>query len=262
MMKLNRIGYKLGAAGLLGVVLTAGMIVNQMMSEAAVEAANSRAATQQAIAANALEARVSLRRMQLGVRDIRLAKSPQDIEKASAAVAEGFAASTKGMDTAISKAVRPENKERFEKAKSLVNTYEAGAGEIKRSQLRIFEITAKRNEVSAEWGKTFTALTALPALTAAANRFEIEKTMYEADSHFNGMRAATWRFAQTEEDSQKAAIEKRSAALTEAMGRLKALASDKSMSAAVEKLASLEKPFGDLTTEVILTETAKKEQVS
>jgi hypothetical protein len=120
------------------------MIVNQMMSEATVEATGNRAATQQAIASSAIEARASLRRMQLGVGDVRLAKSGQDIEKASAAVAEGFAAGTKGMDSAISKVTRPENGERFEKAKSLVNAYEAVSGEIRRSQLRIFEITAKR----------------------------------------------------------------------------------------------------------------------
>jgi len=135
MIKLNRIGYKLLLAGLLGVVLCAGMIVNQTMSEAA----SNRAATQQAIASSAIEARASLRGMQLGVRDVRLAKSGQDIEKASAAVAEGFAASTKGMDSAISKVT---------KAKSLVNAYEAVSGEIRRSQLRIFEITAKRNQIS------------------------------------------------------------------------------------------------------------------
>ena len=262
MIKLNRIGYKLGLAGLLGVVLSGGMIVNQMMSQAAVEAANVRAAAQTAIAASSIEARAALRRMQLGVRDVRLAKSPQDIEKASVMLNEGFASSSKNIDAALAKAVRPENRERFEKAKSLLNTYEGVAGEIKRSQLKIFETTAKRNEISAEWGKTFTDMTALPALAAAANRFEIEKTMYEVDSHFNGLRAATWRFAQTEEDSQKAAIEKRVASLTEAIGRLKTLASDKGLSAGTEKLAGLEQNFVALTKEVILVEVAKKEQTA
>ena len=47
MIKLNRIGNKLGLAGAIGVVLAAGMVANQMMSEAAVEAANARVARSQ-----------------------------------------------------------------------------------------------------------------------------------------------------------------------------------------------------------------------
>src|SRR5262249_33642815 len=44
MIKLNRIGNKLGLAGAIGVLLAAGMVVNQMTSEVAVEAANVRVA--------------------------------------------------------------------------------------------------------------------------------------------------------------------------------------------------------------------------
>ena len=47
MIKLNRIGSKLGAVGLFGVVLAGGMVANQMMSESTINAANQRAHLQQ-----------------------------------------------------------------------------------------------------------------------------------------------------------------------------------------------------------------------
>ena len=47
MIKLNRIGNKLGAVGLLGVVLAGGMVANQMVSESTIDAANQRARVQQ-----------------------------------------------------------------------------------------------------------------------------------------------------------------------------------------------------------------------
>jgi hypothetical protein len=55
MVKFNRIGNKLGLAGLLGVLLSAGMVVNQMVSDSTVSLDNQRAEGQQLIAGHALE---------------------------------------------------------------------------------------------------------------------------------------------------------------------------------------------------------------
>jgi len=43
MIKLNRIGNKLGLAGLFGILLSGRMVANQMISEASVNSANRRA---------------------------------------------------------------------------------------------------------------------------------------------------------------------------------------------------------------------------
>jgi len=65
MIKLNRIGNKLGLAGAIGVLLAAGMVANQMMSEAAVEAANGRVARSQRVIESGLVAQIELRQMQV-----------------------------------------------------------------------------------------------------------------------------------------------------------------------------------------------------
>ena len=50
MIQLNRIGNKLGAVGLFAVLLSGGMVVNQMVSESTINSANHRAGMQQTIA--------------------------------------------------------------------------------------------------------------------------------------------------------------------------------------------------------------------
>jgi methyl-accepting chemotaxis protein len=258
----NRIGYKLGLAGILGVVLAGGMLVNQVISEQEIVANNKLADAQQFIGEHTLEANVALRRMQLAVRDIRLAKTPADVEKGASALAEMNARTLKELDSAAQRTVKPENRERLEKVAALMKDYEKQASGQAQTMLHIFEITAKRNAASADWSKAFDALRASSALAAAPNRFEIEKAMYEADTHFNAIRAAAWRFASTGEETQRKAIELRTADLDAALARLRSVSSDRNILAVTEQFVSLEKSFNDLTIEMMKAETVKTEQAA
>src|SRR5260370_30868330 len=76
MIKLNRIGNKLGAVGLFGVLLSGVMVSNQLVSEQAINSANQRAGVQQTIADHTLEGNVALRGMELALRDIRQSRNP------------------------------------------------------------------------------------------------------------------------------------------------------------------------------------------
>src|ERR1700704_2017996 len=81
MVKLNRIGYKLGLAGAVGVLLAIGMAANQMMTEATVSAVNDRAGRLQRISDAALSANLAMRQMELAGRNIRLTRAPAEVEK-------------------------------------------------------------------------------------------------------------------------------------------------------------------------------------
>ena len=119
MIKFNRIGNKLGLVGLFGVLLSGGMLVNQMVSESAIHSANLVANRQQVIAEHALESNIALRRMQIEVRNIRLSTTAADIEKATKGLSEANALAMKEVEVALDRAAKPENKERFQKIKSL-----------------------------------------------------------------------------------------------------------------------------------------------
>jgi methyl-accepting chemotaxis protein len=259
MIKLNRIGNKLGLAGLFGILLSGGMVVNQMVSESAINSANHRAEDQQVIADHSLQSNLGLRRMQLAVRDIRLSRNPSDVEKSSGGLGEAYAVTTKELDVAIGKVLRPENKERLQKVRSLAVEYDKSAAEIAKTQLKNFEVLKKRNDFSADWAKAFGALLASPAVTGAANRFEIEKTFYELESLFNAVRAASWRFAATGEENQKKVIDDRTVGLNDALGRARSIASDKSLLSSIDSLAAIVKGFSAATAESTKAETVKKE---
>ena len=83
MIKLNRIGYKLGLAGAVGVLLAIGMVANQMITEARIEQASERATRSQQVANNALAAHIDLRKIQLAAGDVRLSRKPAEVAKAS-----------------------------------------------------------------------------------------------------------------------------------------------------------------------------------
>ena len=68
MIKLNRIGNKLGLAGAVGVLLAIGMVANQMVTELKIEESSERAARSQQVANNALAAHIDLRKIQLAAR--------------------------------------------------------------------------------------------------------------------------------------------------------------------------------------------------
>jgi hypothetical protein len=63
MIKLNRIGNKLGLAGAVGVLLSIGMLTNQMVTESSVNAVNQIADKQQGVADHTLATDIALRRM-------------------------------------------------------------------------------------------------------------------------------------------------------------------------------------------------------
>ena len=155
MIKFNRIGNKLGAVGIFGVLLSGGMLANQMVTEQAINAANQRANVQQTIADHSLQGSIALRGIELALRDVRQSKNQPELEKGSAALNAAFAALTGQLDVAIANVAKPDDKERLQKIKSLAIEYHNFALEIGKTQLRIFDITSKRNERSTEWTKTF-----------------------------------------------------------------------------------------------------------
>ena len=261
MIQLNRIGNKLGAVGLFAVLLSGGMVVNQMVSESTINSANHRAGMQQTIAGHTLEGNVALRGMELAVRDIRLSKNPSELDKGSGGLNDAFAAVTRELDVAIGNVVKPEDKERFQKIRSLAVEYHKQASEIGKTQLRIFEITRKRNERTADWTKAFEAFRMSPALIGAANRSDIEKVLNEADSMFNAVRSATWHLIATGDESQKQEIDQRTDGLNDTLDSARSIISDMGLLGAINSLAATVKIFSAATDEAIKAEAIKKDLV-
>jgi methyl-accepting chemotaxis protein len=261
MIKLNRIGNKLGAVGLFGVLLSGGMVANQMVSESAINSANQRAGVQQTIADHTLQGNIALRGMELAVRDIRHSKNPPELEKSLGGLNVAFAALTRQLDVAIANVVKPEDKEQLQKISSRAVEYHNYASEIAKAQLKIFEITRKRSQRSAEWTKTFEDLLLSPALIRAANRSDVEKVLNEADSMFNSVRSATWQLIATGDEGQKQVIVNRTGGLDDTLDSARSIVSDTGLLGTIDSLATTVKGFSAATREAIQAEADKKELV-
>jgi methyl-accepting chemotaxis protein len=134
------IGAKLGIASGLGVLLVATMVIVQIQSNAATRDLDARMAGQQTIARDAVDAKASIRGMQIGVRDLRLANSPADMQKANDYIAARLKSVNHFADEMLKLSKSAENRARIEKLKAKSSDYAKGAQQI--AAVRAEAITA------------------------------------------------------------------------------------------------------------------------
>jgi methyl-accepting chemotaxis protein len=169
-----RIGTKLAITSVLSILLIAMMIFGQMSGNAAVRKMNESAISQQTIANDALEAGGSIRGMQIGVRDVRLARAAADLQKANEVIAVRQKSAIESIEAMLRLSKSAENRERIEKIKTLAGDYARGAQEIAAIQSEVIGIEAKRSagsELPAE------AVTGIVKLNEDAVRIARESTL-------------------------------------------------------------------------------------
>jgi methyl-accepting chemotaxis protein len=262
MIKLNRIGYKLGLAGAVGILLAGGMVANQMMSEQAVEAANSRANRSQQVIDAAIAANLNGRQIELAARNIRLATKPADVEKNVVDLNRFKAAEVKALDDAEAAAAMPATKERLAKIKSLMGSYTAGVDELAKAQATVLAQIDKRTAISAEWTKAIETQLASPALAKLDNKLEIEKLLHGADAKVNSLRAMVWRLTATGDTSLITQITKTQAALKANFNLLRGEADDRELLVVISSLDSIVKRFLAANDEVVKIEELKADIIA
>src|SRR5256714_3551001 len=124
------IGAKLGIASGLGVLLVATMVTVQIRSNAAMRDLDIRMSGQQTIARDAVDAKASMRGMQTGIRDLRLANSPADMKKATDYIAARLKSVNHFADEMLRLSKSAENRSRIEKLKARADDYSKGAEQI------------------------------------------------------------------------------------------------------------------------------------
>ncbi|MBR0827389.1 HAMP domain-containing protein [Bradyrhizobium manausense] len=125
-----RIGTKLALASALGILLVAAMIASQLVGNDKVRHSNESAHEQQALARDAVEAKLALRGMQLGARDVRLANNPAELQKASDSLLERSRSLNGLVEEMLKLSHAPENRARLQKLKSLAPDYLRGVQQL------------------------------------------------------------------------------------------------------------------------------------
>jgi signal transduction histidine kinase/CheY-like chemotaxis protein/HAMP domain-containing protein len=125
-----RIGAKLAITVGIGVVLVAGMIVNQQLSNTSVARQTELARDEQFVISDLLSASVALQRMQVGTREIRLSISEREADQALTGLRESMGNAVSHIQAAIQLCANAENCERLESLVKLAKDYAATAAEM------------------------------------------------------------------------------------------------------------------------------------
>jgi hypothetical protein len=124
------IGAKLGIASGLGVLLVTTMVMLQMGANATTRNLNARVAEQQTITRDAIDAKASVRGMQIGIRDLRLAGTTADMQKANDYLASRLKSVDHFTDEMLKLSKSAENRARIEKLKARAADYAKGAQQV------------------------------------------------------------------------------------------------------------------------------------
>jgi methyl-accepting chemotaxis protein len=148
-----RIGTKLAVTAVFSILLIGGMIYAQIAGNAAVRNANELANGQQTIARDAIDTKASIRGMQTGGRDIRLASTPAELQKAADYLAARLKSVNGFSDEMMKLSHSQENRERIAKVKALAGDYAKAIQQIGATRSELIGIEAKRpagSELAAE----------------------------------------------------------------------------------------------------------------
>ena len=259
MLKLNRIGNKLGLAGAVGVLLAAGMVANQMITEASIEQASDRASRSQRVADNSLSAHIDLRKIQLAARDVRLARTSAEVDKTIADLQRFKASEAKELEAALSAAHGQDTRERLQKIKSLMEGFTAAVEDLAKAQITLLEQIDKRSAISDEWTKALDTQLNSPALKKLDNRLDIERLLFLADARVNALRAAAWKLGATGDPNLIAAITRTENSLKDVFNKLRGEADDRDLLVVVSSLSSIVKRFLAANEEAVKTEQLKND---
>ncbi|QUS41696.1 methyl-accepting chemotaxis protein [Tardiphaga alba] len=219
MIKLNRVGNKLALAGLIGILLSIGVVANQMHTEAEVIDANRRADVQQQIADGAREADALMRSMQTASQSLRIAITTPEMDKSVAEIKAAKAAQDTIIDGNIAIALRQENRDNFARIKVLTTSYVAAADEIAALQKKLLDLYRTRNVAVLDWNRHLEQMRLTTAVTAAPNWAEVENHLKVADNAVNAVQAAAWRYASLNEIVQKGLIVTKAKVLNDALAK-------------------------------------------
>src|SRR5688572_14741824 len=77
------IGTKIAITSALAILLVGGIVASQLIGDARIQGSKAKVDRESAIVTDIIDAKASIRGMQIGVRDLRLAPTPDDLKRAN-----------------------------------------------------------------------------------------------------------------------------------------------------------------------------------
>src|ERR1051325_9257753 len=180
---------KLIAAAAIGVLLVAGMMLNEQLSSASVARSNEQSRNQNLVVKEVMLAQQSYLRGQIQRRNVVLARNLDDSKKAGAEALEHAKA-------AAERAVDADNRARLEQFSARLDEFMKISIDMANSHFEIVKLQHKQIDTIAKWNKAVETTMALPELKSndkAAARAR------EAAAAMSDVSIAYWRYATLQE---------------------------------------------------------------
>ncbi|WP_229266639.1 methyl-accepting chemotaxis protein [Leptospira sp. severe_002] len=213
-----RIGTKLGVSAGLTVVLVAGMLINEQISKSQVAELMAAAETQLAIRGAVNSGRASIINTQVARRDILLAETTPDADKAIERLKKHGEEGQAFLDAAFKRMLRQENRDRMARLKSSFDAYIAAVMDQAVAHKQVIALRRKQIESAAKWNRAYDTVMSSQALVASPRRSEIENDLREALTGMKDSRIGFWRYASLHD---QAYVDEAKRGATAALGMLK-----------------------------------------
>ena len=197
-----RIGTKLGISVSIGAVLVTGMIVNEHFSSASVERLTADANRHQTIALEIAKFEVVLRWAQVVGRDLRMARTAEQVEASLAELRQITTAGTPMLAAVENKSTKIENDGRFKAVREEFNKYVAALTDVGKKQNEILTLFEKRDQADTKWLRSVNIVLNSTSLSMASNSSELENFINSASLAYRDARTAAWRYFVLNEASQ------------------------------------------------------------
>jgi methyl-accepting chemotaxis protein len=240
-----RIGAKIAIVSGAGILLVAGMLLNEQFNNRTVEDLTHLTVVHDGVAASALASDNALRRIQLANREIRSALTSETLQRARGDLQQASSDGEAILGKLEREAVFAENRERFGSLNRLFQDYAAAIRAIGDRQQTLIDNLHKSEEALSTWSKLYASLVESHAFAGLAFRQEVERDVREANSTFKDARIEAWRVMATNEAVQIERINKIDQETADALKRARNLADDASVGTSLDQLVKQVTVFAD-----------------
>jgi methyl-accepting chemotaxis protein len=241
-----RIRTKLAITAGLAVILVLGMLANEQLGSRMLFASKAATDREHMLIRDVRAAQAALQRMQLAVRDMRLSMSPDVLDKAREQMLAQAKAGSEGLQRAIAKTVRADQKERLTKVDGLVNSYRGAAEELGMAATADMMFVKDRGGVSDGWTAKLKDFWVTLALSDEPKRADIEAAMREGDYFFLTARAESWQFVVTADPAIKNASARNATSALQKVKEARKLSTEEDVNKDLDALSALITRFASL----------------
>src|SRR5215831_21197194 len=187
---------KLIASAAIGVLLVAGMMLNERLSSASVAGSNASNRNQNAVVKEVLLAQQNYLRGQIQRRNLVLAHNLDDSKKAFEAMKTAGADAIERAESATNRAVDPDNRTRLEQFTARLGDFMTISLDMANSHFEIVKLQQKQVDTVAKWNKALDAAMALPELKGDA---KAAPRVRDGAAAMLDVSVAYWRYATLQE---------------------------------------------------------------